>query len=356
MQIAKRRHAAKLVTSALGLASAGAILGGGVAAADPPAGVTPRTTDIVGVGSDTTQFVMDAYATAYNKTNPARKLYSWDAVKPGTNPPVTGDPIKTKAGCATIARPNGSTAGIAALQASLAAGNHCIDFARSSAPKASTGQSNLAFFAFARDGVTWAAKPSNHTPSSLTPAQLAQIYTCQVTNWHSISASLPSNTIAPFLPQAGSGTRKFFEAAIGISDTQVGSCVNQSIEENDGRPLAGNLNAIAPYSIARWINQTPKGSGGTGGEADIRGGVTLRSINGTSPTVRNAKTHKITLNRKFTPTFLRLVYNVVGKGATGTVDPAYIALFGSHRFLCTHQSVAAQKGFGTLGAACGARS
>lgn len=356
------RTAIMMATRVVALAAVASIVMGGVAYADPPPGVTPRSNDIVGVGSDTTQFVMDRYSSNYNAKTPApvNKLYSWDAVKPGTNPPVSGDPIVTKAGCSPIARPNGSSAGIAALQASLAAGNGCIDFARSSRAKKTDGsEDNLAFIAYARDGVTWAAKPSTYTPVSLTPAQLASIYTCTKTNWKQIQATLPSNPIHPFLPQAGSGTRSFFLGAIGLTDATVGSCVNQSVEENNGQALSGDVNALVPYSIARWIAQTPVAAGGRGAEPDIRGGVTLRKINGSSPTIKNPSTGRLSLNPNFVATFLRLVYNVVGKNTAGGVDAKYLAVFGTGAeggYICTHQAVVNAFGFGTIGAACGSRS
>lgn len=350
----------RIGTRVAAIATAGAsalaiVASSGSALADPPRGVTPSPSDIVGVGSDTTQFVMDYYASQYNKTpaSAGHKLYSFDAVKPGSNPPVTGDPIVTKQGCAPIARPNGSSAGIAAL---LADTKNCIDFARSSRAKNPTGEASLAFFAFARDGVTWAAVPSSHTPKSLTPTQLRAIYACSTRNWNQIDPSLPSNTIQPYLPQVGSGTRAFFLGAIGLTDSTVGACVNQKIEENNGRPLTGKPNALVPYSIARWIAQTPKAKGGAGAEPDIRGGTTLRKINGKSPTVRNAATGRIMLNRGFDPSFLRQVYNVVKKSANGSVDAKYLALFGPSGYLCAHQSFVTKFGFGTLGSTCGAQS
>lgn len=349
----------RIGTRVAAIATAGAsalaiVASSGSALADPPRGVTPSPSAIVGVGSDTTQFVMDYYATQYNKTpaSAGHKLYSFDAVKPGSNPPVTHDPIRTKSNCAPIARPNGSSEGIAALQAD---NNNCIDFARSSRPKNPTGEDTLAFFAFARDAVTWAAIPSNHTPATLTPAQLRSIYLCTVRNWRQVNPSLPSNTIDPFLPQVGSGTRKFFLTAIGLSDDQVGSCVNQTVEENDGRRLNRDLNALVPYSVAKHIAQTPKAERGTGAEPDIRGGTTLRKINGKSPTVINAK-GELSLNRGFDPGFLRQVYNVVKKSANGSVDAKYLALFGPRGYLCTHQSFVVKFGFGELGSACGAQS
>lgn len=309
-----------------------AILGGGVALADPP--FKPQRTDIVGVGSDTTQSVMNAYAKAYNATKPARRLASFNATGSAN--------IVTKAGCAPIARPNGSSAGIAALRADT---KGCIDFARSSRPKATDGSENsLAFFAYARDGVTWVTVPSAKTPANLTTNDLRNIYTCAVTNWHSVSRQLPSNPIHAYLPQVGSGTRSFFESAIGITDSQVGSCVKQSIEENTGTQLKHDTLAIAPYSIAKWIAQKKKK------ETDVRGGVTLHRINGTNPLTASGK-----LNTRFSSGFLRLVYNVV-KTTGGTVPAAYLNIFGPSGFICTHQSIAVSYGFARLGGACGSRS
>ena len=61
------------------------------------------------------------------------KLYSWDATNPSTG--AVGDPVVTKSGCASIPRPDGSSA-ITALEANTADGSgFCIDFARSSGPR-----------------------------------------------------------------------------------------------------------------------------------------------------------------------------------------------------------------------------
>src|SRR5690242_4864016 len=113
---------------------------GGQAFADPPSGVTPASTDIVGVGSDATQYVTDAIATAYDKAHATGpKLYSWDAVGSPT--------IVTKSGAAPITRPAGGSAGVAAL---LADTTGAIDFARTTSPKKTDGsQNSLTFYAFA---------------------------------------------------------------------------------------------------------------------------------------------------------------------------------------------------------------
>src|SRR5580698_1428746 len=89
------------------------------AMADPPSGTTVHNYDLVGVGSDTIESVLDQLSHDYNgaqvaghhadsATNPY--LYSWDATNPSTG--AIGDMITLKKGCAPFARPDGSGAGI----------------------------------------------------------------------------------------------------------------------------------------------------------------------------------------------------------------------------------------------------
>ncbi len=327
------------VLIATALSSLALAFGALPAAADPP---NPAAVTIAGVGSDTTQDVMNTLATAYNATGPGQVLGSYDATPVGTT-------ITTKAGCPSITRPNGSSAGISAL---LNDTTGCIDFARSSRPKGTAaGEAGLAFFAYARDGVTWATFPSGKpalTPTSLTAAQLASIYRCNVTNWKQIQASLPANPIHPFLPQVGSGTRSFFLSAIGITDSLVGACVTQGVEENDGRAIAKDKLAVVPYSIAKWIAQSKKLP------ADIRGGVKLGKISGIAPTVKNAS--GVALNPAFPSSFLRLVYNVVKKNGAGQVDARYTGIFGAGGFICSRQDLITKYGFASIGGACGSVS
>src|SRR5690242_8541333 len=92
------------------VAASAALSVSGVAMADPQnsggTAVVPAVTDVVGVGSDTTEFPLDQLMIDYNASHTTgAKLYSWDATQPGTG--VVGDPIVTKSGAASIARPNG---------------------------------------------------------------------------------------------------------------------------------------------------------------------------------------------------------------------------------------------------------
>src|SRR5215469_17444250 len=110
------RKLIQIATSTAVVASAALLVVGvaGSALADPPRGVTPKETDVVGVGSDTTEFLGDQLAFDYNKSHTTGPhLYSWDATNPTTG--AIGDNITTKSGCSAIPRPDGASAGITAL-------------------------------------------------------------------------------------------------------------------------------------------------------------------------------------------------------------------------------------------------
>jgi len=324
---------AHIVLAATCLSAVTGLALGGTALADPAKPL--KATDIAGVGSDTTQYVMDGMATAFNAASTTTELGSWDAVPPAGGTATT---IVTKTGCAPITRPNGGSAGVAALQADTTG---CIDFARTISPKATDGTQNaLTFYAYGRDGVSWATVPSTpaKTPATLTTAQLAGIYTCQVTDWKSVSASLPSNPIHAKLPQVSSALRKTFLTRIGLSDSTVGACVDQTVEQNKGTALAGDPLAIVPHSIASYLAQSKKKV------PDARAGIVLRSINGKKPVTAKNK-----LNTAFDANFLFLIYNVVKTPSLSN----YTTLFSSTGFVCKHPAVITSYGFGTIGDACG---
>jgi ABC-type phosphate transport system substrate-binding protein len=334
-------------------------LAAGPALADPPKGVTPKATDVVGVGSDTIEYVMDQLSHDYNGSHSGAKLYSWDATNPATG--AVGDPIVTKAGCASIPRPDGSSAGITALDANTKDGTgFCIDFARSSRARASTdppyAAGGIAFTALAGDAVTYATrsatKGGTNAPSNLTTAQLASIYECNVTNWNQVGGK--TGPITAFLPQSGSGTRSFFLTALGGGVTPItpGACVNSTVQENEGvDPQLNSPNAIVPFSVAKYIAEayhsakclnsacTPNSSGvvctpKTGQNlfgCDTHGVLTLDKINGTAPTKPYplpAPPANPTINTGFTALFQRTVYDVVRYDST-TADhiPAYLEKF-----------------------------
>jgi ABC-type phosphate transport system substrate-binding protein len=324
------RRFTKLMTTVVSVAAVATLTAGvtqGVAKADPPKGVTPQAYDYVGVGSNTTQYVLDQMSVNYNakvgkhhsSTDPY--LYSFDATPPSNPTSTSTFYITPKLGCSgtdkkthktiKIVRPNGSGAGVSALNANQfddneSGAHYCIDFARSSsgpAAGANLGSGGDAYVPFATDAVTWGVRDKaaggTDAPANLTVAQLKEIYSCQVTNWSKLGGK--SGAIKPYVPQANSGTRKFFLTALGLSNTSVASCVGQQPEENEGT-YAGfnNAGAIFPFSIGAYVAQgwhsmsckakaPAKGQNAFG--CDSNGILTLGSVNGVAPlaTAKGAK-------------------------------------------------------------------
>lgn len=379
------------------------------ALADPyPAGTVPALTDIVGVGSDTTTPVFSggdltaqnvttgALALDYNATHaaPASQLYSWDAVDPSTG--AAGGPITTKGSspsdtaCNTT-RPNGSSAGIAELEKNKLASDgssYCVDYARSSRAPASSDPSTIAFVSMAKDAITWSTPSGSPAPSTLKISDLVNIYLCNVTNWSSVGGS--SAPIVPVLPQAGSGTRATFLAALGKADgltgpLPYGSCVvdgkdssGNPIEENTGLSTGNvnefkNVDTVFPYSIGAYIAQGPKANGVGGHATPIwgHGVLGVRSMTDASGTVQTPTTTnnngQVVINGSFEPELQRILYNVVRNGGTASAPafpttPAYEAtalpaIFGPSGWICTNrtaQNDLVSYGFLSLGANCGA--
>ncbi|MFE6869926.1 hypothetical protein ACFVFS_25635 [Kitasatospora sp. NPDC057692] len=340
-----RKTAAKLL-AAVAIATSVATVATGTAVADPAAGVTPAAQDIVGVGSDTTQAVLNQFSTDYNAflgaSSTLPRLYSWDST--GTSP------LTTKTGATSINRPNGSSAGISALDASS---KTTIDFARSSrGPKNTVGTTpgdptTDLFVAFAKDAVSYAtATTGSNAPVNLSKADLTRIYNCSALTWKDINASLPANPIKAYLPQNGSGTLSFFLSALGL--TAPGACVQPTrVQENQGTDLLlADADAIVPYSVAHYIGQVYNGHGSG---ADQAGNVTIRSIDAVAP----IQTSDNTLSPIFAATsFGRVIYNVVRQTnwlATDTQGTALRAIFGSNGWICKNATAAADiKSYGFL--------
>ncbi|MBO1416166.1 PstS family phosphate ABC transporter substrate-binding protein [Streptomyces sp. FH025] len=339
-----RRTAAKLLAVAA-LATSLATVAAGTSVADPAS--LPNSQDIVGVGSDTTQAVLNQLSTDYNATltDPnAPHLYSWDAIPTGT--------ITTKAGATPITRPNGSGAGITALNGNTSA---TVDFARSSRGRAATDPATDDFIALAKDAVTWSAVKGGHAPAQLSAAQLKAIYQCTTTNWTQIDPTLPSATIHPILPQASSGTRSFFLGAIG--NPTLGSCVVTGPQENEGVDplLLNDADAVFPYSVAHYLGQTV---GGHSTPSDAVGNLTLRNIY-VSPTVTLTPVTNGVINTAFSnSSFGRVVYNVLRDAewtATDAHGTALRAIFGPDGWICNDAVATADlKSYGFLPTpACG---
>ena len=377
----------RMMAGVASVAAAAALVAGTVTAAsaatnDPPKGITPAAYDIVGVGSNTTEYVMDAFSVAYNKTvkthnanNP--DFYSYDALPLGVNVPGNYK-IKPKAGCTIIARPDGSGQGVDALDKTQAikykGGSYqCVDFARSSGGRKPAYPADkpggIVFVAFAKDAITWAArsaaKGGTDAPASLTTAQLKAIFTCTDTNWKQVGGK--SGPIKVYLPQAGSGTLSTWEKFMGI--TNLGACVSQAPEENEGTYAGFNSpNAIFIWSIGAYVaqkyheaacNKAPTKTQNQFG-CNLTGFIVPEKINGVNP-LSSAKVP--TINPAFPPSYWRTVYNVV-KYWTGTKDhlsPKDEHIFGARSekgYLCSNagaQTLIRDYGFVTTGL-CGSTS
>jgi len=373
------RKLSAMIAGAAALAATAALVAGGVstASADPIGNdgkaVVPAYFDVVGVGSNTTEYVMDQISVDYNKTIPASKhsasdpyFYSYDALPPGANAPSTKYTIKPKAGCATIARPDGSTDGLNALDTSARVHSTywCIDFGRSSGGRKPTnpkeGKGGVVFVAFAKDAITWSARSAaaggTDAPASLTTAQLKKIFTCADTNWSQVGGK--AAPIKVFLPQAGSGTLSTWEKFMGI--TTLGACVSQAPEENEGTNAHLNsANAIFIYSVGAYVaqkyhsgacNAKPTATENQFG-CNITGVMALGKIGGVAPTT----TAKVpVINPAFPSSYFRTVYNILRWGASTKdhIDTRLEKFFSSkamHGYLCTSPTAtAAIKNYGFI--------
>jgi ABC-type phosphate transport system substrate-binding protein len=391
------RILSKLVAGAA--VAAAAIAMAAPAVADPAS--TPSLTTLAGTGSDTVTPLFDngvpggasgSFVHDYNATRPLFHVASWDAVNPRTG--AAGDTITTKAlkssdkSC-QLPRPNGSGAGIKALNLGQTDTNKvggqkifCIDYARSSRPPNTTTFDD-AFVALAKDALAWSFPTlrgkTNPQPKSLTKAQLIGIYTCKLTNWNQVGGK--NAPIGVVIPQTGSGSRATWLLQLGITVTdepcwQNGTVVIHGvttvIEENTGLS-AGNIaqftkpqkfpdgktiaaqDDIFPYSIGDWIAQD-KLTHGVGGHATPIWGhgnmVQGRTSNEVAVRV-NAKGQPV-INPLFPSAFVRILFGVVRNGCIGTSSssaclpktPTYEAVglkafFGPKGWICTNRTAAA---------------
>ena len=223
----------------------------------------PQARDVVGAGSDTSQFALnniaDGYTAAgvlksgYNASNNAR-LVSFDAI---TINGVTHDSIQIRPGKAAIQRPNGSTEGKSALLA-----NTDWSYARSSSALSATEvSSGLQAVPFAVDGLKLAvAKGATHAPATISAADMVKIYNGTYTNWNQLGGT--AGVIKAYIPQSGSGTRSFFEAQLKAANANVTVVIAPSIltsQEHDASIFdpadatygAAAIDAVAPFSTGR---------------------------------------------------------------------------------------------------------
>ena len=371
-----------LAVAGLGVATAmiGAGLSG-IANADPSGAPAQRV--LAGEGSDTTQGVMNAMAEAITAGGSdyvgpggqpvaagTKVIASYDAVGAGgfttksnqTSCVFQGSPANSGT-YVEGSRANGSGNGRHALADAWTPGHTtynatdpCLNFARSSSVgTAGSTAISLTYIPFASDAVSFAVTNTSNFTRSLSLADLTAIYHCTYPGMYTGS----SGTLRALLPQAGSGTRSFWESAVGIADADVTSgkypCVTDQtdrgtvggshpIEEHDGRVLDDN--SVAPISVAQWIAQAE------GTLPDIRGRSVLGVIEGTLPLQLNTGFGGATAGSKVT----RSVYNVVPTSEVGASDPEAVnighAFVGTNSDVCQQTDIIERYGFG-LASNCG---
>jgi len=348
---------------------------------------------LVGLGSDTTQDVMNGVAAAVG----GNQIASYDATNAGPT-------VVTRSGGAAIPRVSGSGAGRDELLVSvgavanksgvaLADGTSTtidesvvgqLDFARSSSGPAAKDQSAdgvLAYVPFARDAVDVAYAPGSPLAKvpffigdgtqAKTAPTLWNVYRGDVSyayfnadgTYNSVggSATGPDGTkaskIQPLLPKFGSGTRSYFLGQLGLTDasgfTSTNSFVSDTsagkpIEEHDGTAVVaadtGSTLAIAPFSVSQWVAQ----ANGVGGVTDRRHGVTLADLGKTagSQTAATTGSGKAYATNPAYAGFVRDVYNIVPSRLADDPSSAIAKAFvGKDSLVCKQTATIAAYGF-----------
>jgi ABC-type phosphate transport system substrate-binding protein len=361
-----------LATAAVGLTSL--IVGNDPASADPK----QLTTLFVGVGSDTTQDILNALAGEANGNNYTpvqssaatgkKQLTSWDATGAGC--------ITPRAPGATFTRPNGSTNGRRALSRSLdgtpwVGAAPCankvvsglVDFARSSAGPSGAG-TVLTYIPFGRDalGFAYFANPGTTPVTTLTTAQLQTLFT-------SGPQTIGGIEIIPCGIQLGSGTNQSWtEKMTGLPGsggdatmTAATSTCGARLQENDAAGLATRgatfpgKQLVIGFSAANFISQnngvaaSQLAAGVDMGAIDALGKPYTGTV-GTPPIAPSATFYADTF-------YGRDVYNVLPTSKVGGLPAAnadYKSMFvGSGSAVCSASSTISAFGFLPLGAACG---
>ncbi|MDP3713306.1 MAG: substrate-binding domain-containing protein [Mycobacteriales bacterium] len=321
---------ARVAVAALCTLIAAAALGTSAALADPAG--TPTFRNLAGVGSDTTEEVVQGLSDVV-LIDGVKQIASYNAT--GSAQITTKDPGTTP-GC-TINRPNGSSAGrdalLASLQANSGAGNGCLDFARSSSSRGTfTSTPSMTWVPFAVEGLSYAVTTTSSVPRKLTKAQLVSIYKCEITG----PAGAP---FKPVLPQAGSGTRSSWLSYIyGTASPNLAlypCLVDTGAQEHDGRILDDS--SLVPFSSAQWIAQA------SGTIQEKRGRSTLGQIDGTTAIATNTSFANV-----------RTVNNIIPTSKIGTA-PWDTVFVGPSSQVCTNVATILQYGL-AVSPSCGSTS
>lgn len=365
---------AKLSTRiAVGIGAGALLLGSAVlpAQADPAPGVFGQ---LVGLGSDTTQDVLNGLAAVGDGV-----LASYNATGTGT--------VTTQAGGPAIPRANGSSQGRDLLRAAIGQSDSYtqssttyttsqvagqVHFARSSSGTTHVDGGVLAYIPFGIDAVTYAVSSTSKIPLDLTKAQLASIYKDQIdrvaydgttSQLLNKGAAVPAGTtaveITPFIPQAGSGTRSFWLAQVGITEAELTANAYPKIKATDlnGQPVQEHKGAalnsgtaeqqkatIVPFSIGQWVAQA------NGKVENARAGALLGAVEGVAATTGSGTSY--VTNPAFAA-YVRDVYNIVpsvlADDPTSLIAQTFV---GASSLVCQKSDVITSYGF-KLHAQCG---
>lgn len=303
--ITKRAAFAAVSLSVASVAIAASPASAAVHQFDPtftPNAASSTTPDFVGVGSDTSEGAMHYLAEGangvpgFNAGKTEGRIASF-AAKDEANPNIT-----LRSGSTPIGRPNGSTPGKATLFTPN--NNPDVSYARSSSALSTTEVANNLFaYPFAVDGLKLAVSRdvASHAPATITPAQMVSIYKGDIRNWSGVGGT--DGVIKPLIPQAGSGTRSFFEAQLraanGGTAVTLGSNVAETQEHSDAA-IKNDADAVAPFSTGRAKGAAVK---------LVDGFVAQRAL-----------------------------YNVLRQA--DTTKPAFRAIFGPNGFICSSDAEA----------------
>jgi ABC-type phosphate transport system substrate-binding protein len=276
---------AKLAKAAACAAAVGVVAGTVLATTGPASADPPSFSGLTGVGSDTTQDVLNAlsgfnqgtiYTPVFSDSNPRQTITSFDALPPAG---VSDGCITTKLKAGSFVRPNGSGGGQRALSRALDGTNFgpstnslivcsepakpltgLVDFARSSSPPSATPGTVLQFIPFARDGLSYAyVRPSGSPVTTLTRAELTAAYTnTDPVNNPTLVGGVP---ILPCGIQTSSGTFGSWNTAVAASttqentatqvcraiDTATDEAATGRIQENAGNQLNDKANLLASF-------------------------------------------------------------------------------------------------------------
>lgn len=202
-------------------------------------------TTVIGVGSDTLQWVDDQLVKDYDATSPAVPMANFDACLGNTstgapglgdNPdgsgfPCGADHTGTKAGVkrkedvvdpsltgtADGALPSGSGDGRTLLRTPSDSLFNDVAYGRSSGPINTTDlAAGEIALPMAVDKIVVATHPGGPAPAALTGEQVLKIFNGTYTNWNQVGGK--SAPIHPYMPKAGSSTLNAFESFLAALD------------------------------------------------------------------------------------------------------------------------------------------